>query len=791
METLVSTPRITTTKQIEEIDRIGSAIAGRLPAIATPQIWDGTDDRPVAWGDFVANRHSRLLEMLIERFDHAFPVPEARSGVVDLFTVEHATFFSETLSVLIENMKTARDRQVRGIVLVVERLLRSNALLDSLVRDDLPAQSLISLPTCLANRLRGAVPKFLTTENIHAIYVVNVVRAIVIGRSTAAISTLLGRVAQHRMESLRRLVPLLEHLARGEVVPAVLRGVPAASVENVCVVLLKNGSGRLRDMLRDVIRRDDWKYILTIKIPLLSSYRHGDLTFITNLARYVVDAGDPGAFLFDLVKAWSSRSAITHTSFEQHLFVTKLIIVLSRMTTTDVRLSREFSRGVMAHLESPNDHVRIVGMVVSEALVAAAKTSDFVLKYDYEDFDAGSKALAKELTDLRPAEFAEAVDFDEACRAMVAEAGLCDWVEATASVETVDVPSRIVAQATTVPITTTIDDVELDSDDDLEPYDMSNDTAHSTKQAPMYLRDLRDNLYDVSDPETFSLSIAAAERLISTQLANDDVSLAIELLEILMTLEPKYPVDDFERVVFGSCVTITSIYPVACAEFLAKHFHAAIGSYTIAQRVFMLDVLSETARNLSQIRPEPRKARIETDVGASESLIRSRLEARTRRYFSATVGTTANRFAPVAGSFFFPLLYGIGSFHAFALAPRYDSDHVLLVSFLKTVCTVTYCARNCPIACRIGKEVLDMIFTIRFHRESKVRLAVIHLVAAVVLTVPKPLLRSELLRELLEARLWLVDLLSCGVDSEANTECRAVAANVLCVLEDAVKIDVV
>ncbi|XP_014467346.1 PREDICTED: telomere length regulation protein TEL2 homolog [Dinoponera quadriceps] len=378
------------------------------------------------------------------------------------------------------------------------------------------------------------------------------------------------------------------------------------------------------------------------------------------------------------------------------------------------------------------------------------------------------------------------------------------------------------------------DDNSLDSDDDLMPYDMDEERDKPVNKArPMYLRDLRDNLTDertAADPEVFSESMSVCEKLIRTQLPYDDASFALELLELLLTLRQQSCMEDFELVVFRCCVEIAIVRPKECAEFLCEQFYEEPGKYSLSQRLLFLDVLAESAKRLSDTRQDeaadtentkpvkrrrpvpsspvsifidttkPRRTQElcydedlenlreitapETRLADWREVIDSRIESRTKRFAHKVkaVKKSANRFANVVPSFFYPLLYGFGrrqeSGQLQGLRIYADQENILLLRYLKTLAVIMRAAENCPSALKMGKEVLELTWTLRNHNEANARFAVVECIASVLVSLPKDSIVVELLDMLLEIREWLL-LTQNVIYGEHDAKCRELNATVM------------
>lgn len=77
-----------------------------------------------------------------------------------------------------------------------------------------------------------------------------------------------------------------------------------------------------------------------------------------------------------------------------------------------------------------------------------------------------------------------------------------------------------------------------------------------------------------------------------------------------------------------------------------------------------------------------------------------------------------NRFAPVAPTFFFPLMAAFDC--PVATLDLLGQDSLLLGSLLHTLGTVMYCATNAPLAPTMAAALLDFLWALRYHNEAYV-----------------------------------------------------------------------
>lgn len=742
-------------------------------------------------------------------------------------------------------------------------------------------QILISLPSRVSNKLQFDTPKSYTPQVYVKILCFHVSRAMSfinelyrrdIKPRTSAISFLISKiVVSLKPCDFTRFADILEEWCLDNVknerrlVEDIFRGLDSAAIEYVAVLLLKRCDSKLgvRPIFGNLLAESNWRYVLTTKIPLMRYYE--DEKLLVNLISYLSSFSNENnilpELLIKLLEVWRDKSILNHVSVEQHKYITKLI-VLSVKTCKDLLSHTERDQcqklllsGVSVHLECTNVTLRAMGMMVAEICINSLCNSDNApkLKFEYDSMPAQLLEFLQSLKDLNALattvglkeRYERSGDltvgnivFDSPSSRKIYELGVdCDillGVENPSSekIEEIAGPSKENAvgdnqtkRDETEQQAKSNCDSDLDSDDDLVPYDM-NDAKPSNKVRPTYLRDLRDNLTDESisaNPDVFSESLLACEELILTQLPNDDVSFAVELLQLLVTLKQHSYMENFELVIFKCCVAIVTVRPKECAEFLCKEFYEDTGKYSLSQRLLFLDILAESAKQLSKIDVDDTDGAVDTaikkkripsrislfidteeskrqqvwydedfdiDLKASgdrsvdwQEIVDKRIVSRTRRFAhkSKSPKLRINHFGNVASSFFYPLLHGFGRRDVLklnGLKVYQDQENILLLRFLKTLSAVMLAAQNCPLASRMGKEVLELMWIVRNHDEATVRLAVTENIGSVLIAVPKDAIIDELSEPLMEMREWLL-LSQNVVNGEHDANCRALNARVL------------
>ncbi|XP_053667761.1 uncharacterized protein LOC128718112 [Anopheles marshallii] len=620
-----------------------------------------------------------------------------------------------------------------------------------------------------------------------------------------------------------------------------------------------------------------WAYVLLQKIPLYNYYPNND-TIIHELIQLLtrvqkvenVNSEQCNEIALErlaqqLLVVWSSRASIQRTSFDQHLYITKLLLlsittIIENETIYTPNSGDTYRRilfdGLKAHLESPIKEVRCVGMITVEIIMGSidhkreqgnstsAKGDENRLRFDYEGFNADTLALIESLkTIVQRKNALDKVRVKNEEMILLAVEELAHYSrKQIVNLQNQEGEQKPIVQVplesnnVAIPTSADSDDEEehgndqqsLDSDDDeLQIYDMSNDTKIEHERfRPKYLLDLRDALVETDTtkpPEQFELAVDVAPELIAQQLPSNDAKLALDLLQIFLSLEEKSHMPTFGERKFSALVEICVVFPKECATYLCQQFHAEVSHHAVNRRIFMLDVMTEVAKVLSNSGPKDESIKRQVEGKAiaqspalnsgnsknqlllmfrdeaehrtrreeAERIVRERIERKTRRFRSAFTKIrqeeekgTINRYSEVAGWFFFPLIRGFGGnkfIFTAGLKFPYDVENLLLVSFLQALSVLMVCAENCPVAGRMARELFTLAKLLRYSEEPKVRLSVMQMLAAIFLAIRSELLQVQFYEELLELKNWLEECTQADVvrKGETNKECRQLAHHLL------------
>lgn len=864
---LQSVDAITSKRDIDTIKRCLEELLANLPGpLTVERLVRLDDDIYIDWKTIAQNEYASALDSVLRLIDNDWPGDDrnAHNQLLKLFAIDdNHEFGIESISALAISKNIGK---YPFIVEIIESLVTSPTYFCSLfthlsyekstnganLRENQIVQYIVSLPSIVANQLHGKIPNCFMLETYSGFLLTSILKTIhfiaeskeIFRTSTfngQFLSKLLSRILiDFNLNHTSPVLPKLIHILgiwsiKSEsccgIIRTVLLHLNRQAIDVISTYLL--ASSHMDSMLGDnILLSSDWRYCFNVKLPLLSCLK--DDRMIINLARYLAghsEKADLYKLFIEMLKAWSSKISTTSHTYDQHLYLTKLILSSNNLfALPDVaeqveNIKRTLFRGVQNHIESMSPQMRVIGMITGELICnRTARSDEDKLLFDFSSCsEAESRVISqlREIADCKNAE--EKIEFEVDDEEMAIQ-DLFAIITSTQPKAHVSVPQRTSVrsgeekQRETVVLKTKptegimpLDEDDLDSDDDLEPTDMSHDVAQKHDSAPKYLVDLRENLLETDDPDVFEVSLETCAQLITEKLPNDDCRIGLELLKILIDLECKFAMDNFYACRTAGCIAICCIIPKEGAEYLCQEFHSEASKYSISKKVLMLEILSETAKALSRIsKPEPPHVLPQTAAIAApkklidlkddskrlddaKRIIRERVERKTRRFAHKTINpqlnAQRNRFADVAGHFFFPLLYGFGkqqlAITSATSSLKYDTDNVLLVTFLNTVATVIFAAQNCPIATKFGPEVFSISSVLRFHAEPKVRLGVLYIIAATFMVAPKDSLLAYSFNDICEVRAWLEQMLSLNILSgEKDTECREMAKHVLALCID-------
>ncbi|NXO01223.1 TELO2 protein, partial [Rhinopomastus cyanomelas] len=611
--------------------------------------------------------------------------------------------------------------------------------------------------------------------------------------SISFVSHVLGKVCVHgrQKEILSVLVPRLTALTQSDCIWQricwrLVECVPERWLEAVLLGFVQRAPGAdvLSRLLGNlVVKNKKAQFVMTQKVLLL---QYGHTTeVLQNLLGYLSLDSMRRALLIkvlqDLLETWGSSSAVKHSPPEQQHYISRAILIcLSLLKEPEIESCRQelltsMMEGVKCHLDSNLPQIRRQGMVVAESISSRINTDGPVLKFQYEEDDE-TRELKSLLVQTPPSSAVPSPLDNEK-----EEAGL-------PSVPETD--KRSPAAAAMKPGEES--DAELDSDDDLIPYDMSEDKELTTK-APLYIRDCMEVLTGSGseDVDRWEAAVKVLESLIrKNPAATKEVS--VELAKILLHLEEKTCLEGFVELRQRAQVAVLTTDPVPVAKFLTSQFYSL--NYSLRQRMDILDVLVLAAQELSCPKSH-RKTKhssaqtscIQVLPGSDSSkdwrtVVDERIKSKTRRFATGRSQVEPvsgpNEFNAVAGHFFFPLLQQFD--RPLTTFDLLGEDHLVLGRLVHTLAALMYLAVNTVAVTAMGKALLEFVWVLRFHTDSYVRQGLLSCISSMLLSVPAERLLEDMTEELLETQSWLGDV----VEKDPDGDCRRLALHNLLLMEN-------
>ncbi|XP_053847549.1 telomere length regulation protein TEL2 homolog isoform X1 [Vidua macroura] len=663
---------------------------------------------------------------------------------------------------------------------------------------------IVCLPEHVSSKLQGKNPPVFFPQNYFPLLgdaVLQVLEKISdslrggLDCSISFVSHVLGKVCVHgwQKEILGVLVPRLTDLTKSDCIWQricwqLVECVPDRWMEAVVLGFVQRAPGAdvLSRLLGNLVVKNKKAQFVVAQKMLLLQYGH-TTAVLQNLLGYLSLDSVRRTLLLrvlqELLETWSSSSAVKHSPAEQQLYISKAILIcLSYLKEAEIASCRQelltsMMEGVKCHLESSLPQLRRLGMVVAESISLNINTEGPVLKFEYEEDDE-----TRELKSL----LVQTPSF------YVVPSLLDDDRSEKAGAALPLVPESNEKSYTAAPVMPDELDAELDSDDDLIPYDMSEDKELKIK-APVYIRDCIEVLTGSrsEDVDIWEATVKALESLVRRNpAATREVS--VELAKILLHLEEKTCIEGFGELRQRAQVAVLTTDPIPVAKYLTSQFYSL--NYSLRQRMDILDVLVLAAQELSCPKfhgntkhSGVQKPCIQLLPGSDSSkgwrrIVDERIKSKTRRFDTGQsrveLASRPNEFNSVAGYFFFPLIQ-----HFDRPLTTFDllgEDHLVLGRLVHTLAVLMYLAVNTVAVTAMGKALLEFVWALRFHTDSYVRQGLLSCISSLLLSVPTERILADMTEELLETQSWLGDVM----EKDPDGDCRRLALQNLLLMEN-------
>ncbi|XP_061455954.1 telomere length regulation protein TEL2 homolog [Rhineura floridana] len=804
-------------------EAVGTLLCSRDAAQISKTLWTirsylGGTENPLSVREkeeFIRNHFTTFLQCLISKLspDWLEQIQSDKELWVCFFLEGPA---DQSFMVLLDTIiSTEPSFRLNKVVDVLEQFLQRSGLsalmweickqqtqADCLALQEAILNKVACLPDHLGNKLQGENRPVFFPQNYFPLLGVEIVQVLErifdslrggLDCSISFVSQVLGKVCVHgrRKEILNALVPHLTDRTQSDCIWQricwrLLESVPDRWIEAVICGFVQAATGPavLSQLLGNlVVKSKKAQFVMTQKMLLLQ-YSYPTVV-LQNLLGYLALDSMGRSFLTkvlkELLETWGSSTAVKHSPAEQQLYISKAILIcLSHLKEAEIMGDRQelltsMMEGMKCHLDSNLPRIRHMGMVVAECVSARVTPEGPALKFQYEEDDEIREL--KSLLIQRP----EQMPVSDPPSSGNSRLAITPNAVLKPSVKPHPGASEGLDQG---------GDSELDSDDDLVPYDMSEDKELKKIKAPTYIRDCIEILTGPEDPDKYEATMSILESLIRRNAAAAQ-EVSVEVAKVLLHLEEKSYIEGFVGLRQSALVAIAVTDPIPVAQYLTSEFYSL--NYSLRQRMDILDVLAMAAQELSRPfspkpkqLPSPKHPSIQilssnTSSPDWQKVVDERIKSKTRRFAKGhsqpEPPSAPNRFGPVAGHFFFPLLQNFD--RPLTTFDLLGDDHLVLGRMTHTLAILMYFAVNTVVAAAMGKALLDFVWTLRFHTDTYVRQGLLSSVSSTLLSISAECLLEEMTEELLETQAWLADV----AEKDPDGNCRSLALQNLLLME--------
>jgi len=542
-------------------------------------------------------------------------------------------------------------------------------------------------------------------------------------------------------------------------------------------------------------------YILSHKLLLVRCFDNPiAVSVLRNIIGYFASSTELSALYVSIFRSvlatWADGSSLRHRPLEQSVYLSKAVVAFiayaSPQVIAEMRedILRYMLDGLPNYLGSSVTTVRQIGSVVAEKLSDAVHKENECepLCFNIEKNEIVESIL--ELCNIPTSDVNTSVNSKEK---MLDE-------ESKVVTETFNNLSLRLENETRQGMCASNNVEAIDSDDEevdeLKPYAVFASEPENVKK-PVYLAQCIDGLVKQDDPESVEQSLTHVTSLVRHGNQSTVREVGVELCRILLHLDDQFTLVSFTVLRFRAMVSLAVIIPDLIADYLGAEFYAR--NYNIRQRIDILDVLAAAATELA----EPRKTTSSSSVFDESSslvpvatenstehvnwseIVRQRIEAKTRRFGKGQqcfhAASCPNRFASVAGSFFYPLLRHFDR-QSDSCLDLLGSDHLVFERLIYTLGAVMLAATGTPGVGRMITALLEFLRCSRHHYEAGVRRANLYAVCASLTTMPSTAVLDDP-ATFSDLGDWLQNVFRHDTD----VECRHRAARALQLLNDAIK----
>lgn len=485
------------------------------------------------------------------------------------------------------------------------------------------------------------------------------------------------------------------------------------------------------------------KYLLTNKFLLINHFSLDKQILIDNIIGYLANFKSNWfkQTLHQLISIWSNGTLIRHQTKDQHFYLCRILVCCIRfMIRLEIKMDKDQFQSMILH--AAEIHLRIIeldkrnrGLFVVEKLINYLNETKLEDKLDFEielndeiDFLIGILDEKKKVRTKKETIKNYEKENDEKENEMN-----YDFVKAS------------------------------DDDDDLIPYDLSNDTPLLNTKKPIYLKDCLEGLTNEEDLEFNSICIQSLADLIEKNTAQAS-ELAVDFIRVLLFSNNEDK--ELIEIRFKTMVKLCCLNPLDSANYLTKQVYDR--NLTINRKMEVLDLIVDSARELSSL--ENRKSIEDTNQIRSihnivrvkrpeyEKIIEDRLKSKTKMICSShkLPMATKNAFQPFVNQFFYPL---INNYDHKDVTLRFDEDdYFVLGKLMLTLAELIKSVSQTHLTRKMSIALIDFLNVFKNHPESYVRKSITICIHSILTNVPNYFLFEDLQTDLLSLRDFLINL---------------------------------
>lgn len=258
---------------------------------------------------------------------------------------------------------------------------------------------------------------------------------------------------------------------------------------------------------------------------------------------------------------------------------------------------------VSNRLAASSPRARFLGMVIGEALSSLVDKGDKVMDFKLDDTKTPEAKWYKSLVNV-----SDTIGNLEPLKSKFVPH--IPKITKAAKSKPASKPNPLRENSKIIAIEEIEDDDEVESDDDgLTPYAKPDSDAEDSDEdptlitrnkptAPVYIRDLITYLRDTENYDRQKLALSTAASLIrrKANFGTEVSSHAEEIATLLVGLQDKYDIDNFQEMRSQGMIAILIALPEKMGQWFSKTFFD--GDYSLAQRSAILTTLGLGAREL-------------------------------------------------------------------------------------------------------------------------------------------------------------------------------------------------